>query len=492
MSMKVKTLCVACIALAMAGCMEYNPVLQVEGGLVQGVKTDAKGVYVYRGIPYAAPPLGDLRWKEPQPVNAWSGIRLCNSFGHPSFQAAHYPGLYTTEWGYGNEAAYSEDCLYLNVWTNAPGKPESKLPVALFVHGGGFREGWGSEPELDARQWAEKGVITVTFNYRLGVFGFMAHPELSAESAHGVSGNYGLLDMIAALKWIRNNIAQFGGDAGNVTLLGQSAGADGVRKLCESPLSAGLFDKAIIMSGDGLRGGDAAVRGHQDLTLKEAEQNCKEVLDWAGLTNLQKMRAAQTEVIFSLSSVYNMVHGGTTAERFAYEPGITQRPILDNYVSFRSFDNAAMKDSLHHVTYMIGFTMHDYLGDMRYAIDAFCLNRDSCGDRVYAYQFARPLPTEDGTRQLEGAFHSADLWYVFASMRHSNRPWTKGDANLSNTMLTAWTNFAKTGNPGLSWEPYTKENQRYMIFKLDDSGQDASAMGFPLDGNNVFHRTPFD
>ena len=485
-------LLIAFIALAMAGCSEYNPVLQVEGGLVKGIETETRGVYVYRGIPYAAPPLGDLRWKEPQPVSPWSGVRLCDRFGHPGFQAVHYPGLYTTEWGYGSEAAYSEDCLYLNVWTNSPGRPERKMPVALFIHGGGFQEGWGSEPEFDAQKWAEKDVVLVTFNYRLGVFGFMAHPELSAESEHGVSGNYGLLDMIAALKWIRNNIAQFGGDAGNVMLFGQSAGADGVRKLCESPLSAGLFSKAVIMSGDGLRSNGATVRGHQDLTLREAEQNCKEILDWAGLTDSRKMRAAQTEVIFSLSGVYNMVHGGTAAERFGYEPGITKRPILDNYVSIRSFDDAAIKDSLHHVTYMIGFTMHDYLKDMRNAIDDFCLNRDSCGDKVYAYQFARPLPTEDGTRQLEGTFHSADLWYVFGSMRHSNRPWTKGDDSISETMLTAWTNFAKTGNPGLGWEPYTKENPQYMIFKLDESGRNASAMGLPIDGSNVFHRTPFD
>lgn len=254
-------LLIAFIALAMAGCSEYNPVLQVEGGLVKGVETETRGVYVYRGIPYAAPPLGDLRWKESQPVSPWSGVRLCDRFGHPGFQAVHYPGLYTTEWGYGSEAAYSEDCLYLNVWTNSPGRPERKMPVALFIHGGGFQEGWGSEPEFDAQKWAEKDVVLVTFNYRLGVFGFMAHPELSAESEHGVSGNYGLLDMIAALKWIRNNIAQFGGDAGNVMLFGQSAGADGVRKICESPLSAGLFSKAVIMSGDGLRSNGATDRG---------------------------------------------------------------------------------------------------------------------------------------------------------------------------------------------------------------------------------------
>ena len=157
-----------------------NPVLKIEGGQIQGVTTDNPGVYVYKGIPYAAPPIGDLRWKEPQPVVAWEGIRQCDRFGHPGYQAVHYPGFYTSEWGYGDEAPYSEDCLYLNVYTKAPGDVNKKLPVALWIHGGGYREGWGTEPEFDGQEWASKDVVLVTINYRLGIFGFMPYGELSA------------------------------------------------------------------------------------------------------------------------------------------------------------------------------------------------------------------------------------------------------------------------------------------------------------------------
>ena len=241
--------------LALLGCSapsDKSPVLTIEGGQVQGVRADNDGVFVFRGIPYAAPPIGDLRWKEPQPVVAWEGVRLCDKFGHPGYQAVHYPGFYASEWGYGDEAPYSEDCLYLNIWTKAPGETAKKLPVALWIHGGGYREGWGSEPEFDGQEWASKDVVLVSINYRLGIFGFMTYPELSAESPHGVSGNYGILDQIQSLKWIKENIAQFGGDPDNVTIFGQSAGAGSVRTLCESPLARGLFHKAVIMSGGGI------------------------------------------------------------------------------------------------------------------------------------------------------------------------------------------------------------------------------------------------
>ena len=192
--------------LAMLGCTApkvENPVLTIEGGQIQGVLAENPGVYVYKGIPYAAPPIGDLRWKEPQPVVAWEGVRICDKFGHPGYQGVHYPGFYTSEWGYGDEAPYSEDCLYLNVYTKAPGDVDKKLPVALWIHGGGYREGWGSEPEFDGQEWASKDVVLVSINYRLGIFGFMPHPELSAESPHHVSGNYGILDQIQSLKWIK-------------------------------------------------------------------------------------------------------------------------------------------------------------------------------------------------------------------------------------------------------------------------------------------------
>lgn len=288
--------------LAFLGCSapeKENPVLTIEGGQVQGVFAEIPDVYVYRGIPYAAAPIGDLRWKEPQPVVAWEGVKIADTFGHPGYQAVHYPGGYTTEWGYGDEAPYSEDCLYLNVWTKAPGQVDKKLPVALWIHGGGYREGWGSEPEFDGQEWAAKDVVLVSINYRLGIFGFMTHPALSEESPNNVSGNYGILDQIHSLKWIKENIAQFGGDPDNVTIFGQSAGAGSVRTLCESPLARGLFHKAVIMSGGGINVPTAAPAaparpgrsfGRFNLSLADSEAATKKVLDWAGLTDLQKMR----------------------------------------------------------------------------------------------------------------------------------------------------------------------------------------------------------
>lgn len=485
----MKKLLIAISAVAaLVGCAQNSPVLTVEGGRIQGVNADVKGVYVYRGIPYAAPPIGDLRWKEPQPVVAWEGVKLCDKFGHPGYQSVHYPGGYTTEWGYGDEAPYSEDCLYLNVWTKAPGDVDRKLPVAFWIHGGGYREGWGSEPEFDGQEWAGKDVVLVSFNYRLGVFGFLCHPELSAESSHGVSGNYGILDQIAALKWVKENIAQFGGDPDNVTILGQSAGAGSVRTLCESPLTVGLFNKAVIMSGGGLNKDlQAPTNGRVVTSLESAEQRCKEVLDWAGLTDLSKMRAASTEVLYSLSNIKNMVEnpapqgpmGAMMSMMRMFGSGITGSPVVDGYVSLRGFDEAALTDNLPHIPYMCGYTMND-MGNMAPNIADFCLNRESVGDVCYAYEFARPLPTDGRPNVLEGAFHSSDLWFIFKSLKHCWRPWTDGDWDLSEVMLTAWSNFVKTGNPGGSWEPYTEANPKFMVFKLDENDCEASAMGDPV------------
>jgi para-nitrobenzyl esterase len=485
------------VALVCCKSEAANPVLKIEGGQVQGVKADINGVYVFRGIPYAAPPVKGLRWKAPQPVVPWQGVKIADKFGHPGYQAVHYPGGYTTEWGYGDESPYSEDCLYVNVWTKAPGKTDKKLPVALWIHGGGYREGWGSEPEFDGQEWGNKNVVLVSINYRLGVFGFLTHPELSKESPNHVSGNYGILDQIESLKWIQKNIAQFGGDPDNVTIFGQSAGAGSVKTLCESPLARGLFKKAIIMSGGGMatgaapgsRGGGPGGPGGRGggpggpggfgppLTLEQSELQTREIMDWAGLTNLDKMRAASTETIYTVGSLYTAVTGKRTR--------LTGSPIVDGYVSLQSFDAAATNNQLANVPYMIGYTLND-MNNMSAGIAAFCLNRENVGGRAYAYQFARPLPTDGRDNVLKGAFHSSDLWYVFKSLKHSWRPNTAGDWQLSEVMLTAWSDFAKYGDPngngknGVKWTPYTKERPRFMVFKLDAKDKESSGMGDPL------------
>ncbi len=512
------------IALALYSCGS-NPVLTIEGGQVQGVKADIKGVTVYRGIPFAAPPIKALRWRAPQPVVPWKGVKIADKFGHPAYQAVHYPGGYTTEWGYGDESPYSEDCLYLNVWTKTPGKIDQKRPVALWIFGGGYREGWSSEPEFDGQEWANKDVVLVSTNYRLNVFGFLTYPGLSEESPNHVSGNYGILDQIEALKWIKKNIAQFGGDPDNITIFGQSAGAGSVKTLCESPLSKDLFKKAIIMSGGGLTTAPAAgmppmagmppagapntapaarpaapavpsspaarpagqgarpagpgapggMMGFGPMTLEQSELQTKEVMDWAGLTSLEKMRAASTETVYTVGSLYTAVTGNRVR--------MAGSPIVDGYVSLQSFDAAAVDNKIANIPYMIGFTLND-MGNMTSGIAEFGLNREKAGGKAYAYQFARPLPTDGRENVLKGAFHSSDLWYVFKSLKHCWRPLTQGDWDLSEVMLTAWTNFAKYGDPNGpnagKWTPYTKENPKFMVFKLDASDKENSEMGDPL------------
>ena len=475
-----------------AGAAE-NPVLTIEGGKVQGILADDHPeVFVYRGIPYAAPPIKENRWKAPQPIVPWKGVKVCDTFGRPSYQAIQYTGGYYTEWGYGKEAAFSEDCLYLNVWTKAPGDVNKKLPVALWIHGGGYREGFGSEPEFDGQEWGAKDVVLVSINYRLGVFGFLTHPALAAESPNHVSGNYGILDQIEALKWIKKNIAQFGGDPNNVTIFGQSAGGGSVRTLCESPLARGLFHKAVIMSAQGLSipdaNGNMMGGRYSGGTVQEAEANAKKVFDWAGLTDLQKMRAASTETIFALPTLYYQVNndGQQQAGGFPFMRGLPFMPMIDGYVSEKSFDDATRQGTLADVPYMIGFTLDD-MGNMAPNIAEFCKVREQKGGKAWAYQFARPLP-DDGshpevTQRLKGAFHSSDLWFVFKSLKHCWRPWTKGDWDLSEKMLTAWTNFVKYSDPngpkGGVWTPCTAKSTKFMVFKLDEKDAEASFLGQP-------------
>lgn len=211
------------------------------------------------------------------------------------------------------------------------------------------------------------------------------------------------------------------------------------------------------------------------MTLEQAESQTKEIMDWAGLTSLDKMRAASTETIYTVGNLYTAVTGKRTR--------ITGSPIVDGYVSVQSFDAAATDNKLANVPYMIGYTLND-LGNMGQGIGEFCLNREKMGGKAYAYEFARPLPTDGRDNVLKGAFHSSDLWYVFKSLQHSWRPNTPGDWQLSEVMLTAWSNFAKYGDPnGKStgkWTPYTKENPKLMVFKIDTSDKESSAMGDPV------------
>ena len=464
--MKRITILLAAVVTIFSGCSktETNPILEIEGGKVQGIASETEGVTVYRGIPYAAAPVGELRWKAPQPVTAWEGVKIADTWGAPSMQNKHRPEeVYTPEFFFDGDPEFSEDCLYLNVWapTKTLGKTDTKLPVAMWVHGGGYTAGWGFEPEMDGEAWAERGVILVTINYRLGIFGFLTHPFLSAENENGVSGNYGTLDQVAALKWVYNNIAQFGGDPENITIFGQSAGAMSIKNLVTTSLTGNMVKKAIIQSGGGISG--RAIIGGAD--LQAGMEANKAIFDWGGYDTLEKMRAASTEEIFTLASRYAQ-ETGTYAR-------LTSSPVVDGYVTSESFDDAALAGRIKDIPYMIGFTMND-MGALGAGIEKFCEVREAAGKPAYAYEFARPLPdSEENPHPLKGAFHSSELWYIFHTLSRSDRPFTDVDDVLSNQMVDAWTNFAKYGNPNGAdgeqiWTPMTSDSKKYMVFKLND------------------------
>jgi len=440
------------ISLTLVSCSEKNPVLTIEGGKIIGVPTATRGIIAYKGIPFAAPPLGNLRWKEPQPVVPWEGIKKADKYGDAASQVTWDPqSFYGREWRASGSVPFSEDCLYLNVWTPAAGKTDKKLPVAMWIHGGGYREGFAFEPEMDGGEaWGSRGVIMVSVTYRLGVIGFFSHPLLTAESSHGVSGNYGLFDQVAALKWIKNNIQQFGGDPDNITIFGQSAGAGSVQALCASPLSRNLISHAISMSGGGLS------EARPGTPLDTAQLNNKKMMDYFKKTTLEEMRALSFEELLKLSKEYT----DTTKKRVMWSP------VIDNYLSTGTFSKVALANEIADIPYMFGLTAND-MNDATKAVADFCaLRAEKSSKPAYAYLFARPLPGDDN-----GAWHSSDLWYVFNSFSHSWRPFTAGDKELSLKMVDYYTNFAKFGNPNGKeagvWTPYSAKTPEFMIFNVE-------------------------
>ncbi len=432
---------------------ESNPVLTIEGGQVIGVQTPTNGVIAYKGIPFAAPPVGDLRWKAPQPVVPWQGVKTADKYGDAASQVTWDPNsFYGKEWRASGSVPFSEDCLYLNVWTPAAGQIDKKLPVAMWIHGGGYREGFAFEPEMDGGEyWASHGVILVSVTYRLGVIGFFSHPLLSAESPNGVSGNYGLLDQVAALKWIHDNIKQFGGDPNNITIFGQSAGAGSVQSLCASPLSKDLVSQAISMSGGGL--GDFRMGSN---SLDTAQMENKAFMDYFKKTTLKEMRALSFDQLTQMAKEYS----AATKKRMFWGP------VVDHYMLDGTFSEEARAGKIADIPYMFGYTAND-LFDMTKAVEGFCaLRAEQSKKPAYAYMFARPLPGDSS-----GAFHSSDLWYIFHSFKHSWRPFTEADKELSAKMVGYWTNFAKYGNPNGdengTWTPYSAQNPKVMIFNVN-------------------------
>lgn len=442
----MRTIKIFLLGLILASCS--SGAVKTESGLVSGVPS-ADGVVVFKGIPYAAPPVGDLRWKAPEKPQPWDGVRVCDDFGNaaiqfPSEEGSFYWHEYYTE----GHAPYSEDCLTLNIWAPSAKRP-GKYPVAVFFHGGAFQSGWSFEKEFDGDEWAKRGVILVTVNYRLGPLGFLCSPQLIEENPEG-AGNYGLMDQIASLEWVRDNIAAFGGDPGNVTIFGQSAGAISVQCLSCSPKAKGLFHKAIIQSGGFSPDFLLGVLPQQMLAGTGSL-----LAETLGVTSLEEMRSIDASRILEVGTAMPVI--GKLPLRWW--------PTIDGTVNTKTFWQAVTDGTIADIPYMVGGTADDMLG-LGEGMDYFAAARAAKSDKpVFVYKFNRELPGEIQA----GAFHSAELWYVFGTLDRSSRPFVQADYELSAMILDCWTSFAKTGDPGNGWQKWSQEDPDYChIFDIEE------------------------
>jgi para-nitrobenzyl esterase len=478
MKFLMKTLSVACFAtaflLVLGSCRGTNKLekpVQTESGLITGVKCDSSDVMVFKGIPYAEPPVGDLRWRAPQPPAKWEGVRNADAFCQACMQAqAHSRAPWTEE--FMSHDSLSEDCLFLNLWTPAKSDKDS-LPVLVYIHGGGYTEGSGSIKVYDGEELAKKGIIVITINYRLGVLGFLAHPELSAESSDHVSGNYGLLDQIAALQWIQKNITAFGGDPDRVTIAGQSAGAGSVNMLVVSPLAKGLFHRAIAESGSSVNRmmmttlADAEATGVKFAELKGA----KSMADLRAMTYEQLTAVAEGQIpqrfsanvdgrfltdnpltLFAAGKQNDVpTLTGLNADEGSASPTYGKTPVKDYKERIKTMykDNAKDFFALYPVTNdeQAGRVEKDAARDQgRVSMFLYAKNRAKTAKKpLFSYYFDRGIPWPEHPEFA--AFHTSEVPYVFNNLKMLNRPWEKGDSTLADQMSDYWVNFISTGNP---------------------------------------------
>ncbi len=460
--------------------------VRIDSGLLSGEAGRDAQVRVYKGIPYAAPPVDALRWKGPNPVPHWSGVRAATSFSANCMQSP-YPARSVY---HSDPEPVSEDCLYLNVWT-AANSSKDKRPVMVWIHGGALTRGSGSTPTYDGGSLAKRGVVVVTINYRLGVFGFLAHPDLTRESDRNASGNYGLLDQIAALEWVHRNIAAFGGDPRRVTIFGESAGSWSVNYLVATPLAKGLFERAIGESGGAfgpmVSPAEAEQRGKQFakkmgadsiealrkkpaadvLNASEAMQFPPNVDGWMLPQDVYSIFASGKQNPVPVIVGYNADEGtalapwpaGGTAQTFVnmvrsrfgaaadailkvYPAGDDEQAKASYYASFRD--------------YTFGWQMREWAK----------LTAESGKSNAWLYYFSRSAPGP--LKDRLGAFHASEIAYVFENLHSGARQWDGTDRALAETMSSYWVNFAKTGDPngkGLpAWPAYTPSNDTALDF----------------------------
>ena len=496
--MKTKqALLVLPVAILLAGPVRGalpDPV-RLDSGAVSGISTADSSVRMFKGIPYAAPPIGDLRWRVPQPAPHWDGVRKAEQFG-PNCTAGGGGGRGGKGKGGGGKGpapakaapagpAPSEDCLYVNVWSPAKSAGD-RLPVMVWTYGGGFTGGSGAEARYDGEALARKGIVVVTYNYRLGMFGFFAHPELTKESGHNASGNYGMMDMAAVLRWVQKNIAAFGGDPRKVTIDGESAGAILVAAMVGSPEGKGLFQRAAAQSGAWMGLSIAKMR-----TLEQAEEGGKRA---AGTHSIAELRAMSTQ---DLTQAVTGVQAGIIVDGWMIPEDLSstfakgKQNDVDILVgsnqdegTFFAAGNTSAEAAKNRARQTYADLADDFLKlypagtDAESSASGLMRSRDETawhmrtwaqlqvkrGKKAYLYYFTH-VPPGSGAR---GASHTAELPYMFNNPP-ANGSWTEADHKLAAMMSSYWANFIATGDPngkGLpAWQAYNSKNDGHaMIF----------------------------
>lgn len=422
-----------------------NKILSTSCGEIKGTDCNLDGVIAFKGIRYATAE----RWAYPEIVTEWQGVYDATNYGNCSYQPRAFYNeeenlgkiFYYNEFRKGETYTYDEDCLFLNIWTPENATTDSNLPVLVYIHGGGFTGGCGHEKHFDGSVWAQKGVVAVTINYRLGPMGFVCLPELKEEAGH--TGNYGLYDQMAALEWVKNNISAFGGDGDKITIMGQSAGAMSVQYLCQSDLTDGLFCGAVMSSGVGMG----------SMFTSTAEKNYtfwQEVMKMTGATTLDEFRKISPERLFEeWGKAQKQVKGGMMATF----------PVKDG----EFIKEGAMPKK---IPYMVGSTSRDMAPAILYGTT----KKWSIKNDAYIWHFDRMLPGDD-----KGAWHSSDLWYWFGTLKNCWRPMTEKDYELSDEMASYLCNFVKKGNPNANGLPeWKKFNENHKVMCL---GEKQTSMG---------------
>jgi para-nitrobenzyl esterase len=494
--MTIPRLAAACLLTSLALSAAIRQPVKVTGGQVSGVPGKDASILVFKGIPFAAPPVGNLRWRAPQPVVPWQGVRKAEQFSPSCMQSiVEARGQWTYEFMTHTEV--SEDCLYLNVWTPAKSAGD-KLPVFVYIYGGGFNEGSGAAPSYDGEGLAKKGIVMVNLNYRVGVMGYFAHPDLTRESGHNTSGNYGALDQLAALEWVKANIAAFGGDPGRVTIAGQSAGAMSVHDLIASPLAKGLFHRAIMQSGNNGIAGAAAGPMMAHRTLAEAEAGGVRFAEARGAHSIAELRAQTWQQLTAPAPAPTAAPGAPAAGRGA-GAGFSAAPIIDGYFLPLEEMQAVAQRKHNDVPVLAGANLGE-LGGMtgggrgaaaataeawqaqaqqQYGAlageflkaypaaneaEIAAARADASRDRAlsglylwatqrnktsstkaFVYLWDHTLPGPNSERL--GAFHTAEVPYVLNTLYSSDRPFTDADRKAAAMMSSYWANFAKNGDP---------------------------------------------